>query len=222
MTATFEAWRDGAEPFPHTWASDMVWRIEGHSVESKEYTSKQGYIEEFVKPFGARFRPSDRFRPTHIRAVHADGNTVIVLWDGRGIATDGQPYENTCLLHADARRQGHRRHCAHRQHLAQRPPRTRSARVPTGFVNVSPSLSADCAERRSRRRPRWSPATRRELRSPSACARRAPTRGSPRHSSRCGRNSTARACARSNAGATTSSPTSWSGSRWPATSGPSR
>jgi uncharacterized protein len=82
MTATFEAWRDGAEPFPHTWASDMVWRIEGHSVASKEYASKQEYIEEFVKPFGARFRPSDRFRPAHIRAVHADGNTVIVLWDG--------------------------------------------------------------------------------------------------------------------------------------------
>jgi uncharacterized protein len=95
MTATFEAWRDGAEPFPHTWASDMVWRLEGHSAASKEYASKQEYVEEFVKPFRARFRPSDRFRPTHIRAVHADGNTVIVLWDGRGIATDGQPYENT-------------------------------------------------------------------------------------------------------------------------------
>jgi len=27
--------------------------------------------------------------------VHADGNTVIVLWDGRGIAVDGKPYEIT-------------------------------------------------------------------------------------------------------------------------------
>jgi ketosteroid isomerase-like protein len=95
MTETFEAWRDGAEPFPQTWADDIVWRIEGHSVASKEYASKQEYIGEFVKPFGARFRPSDRFRPTHIRAVHADGDTVIVLWDGRGIAIDGKAYENT-------------------------------------------------------------------------------------------------------------------------------
>jgi ketosteroid isomerase-like protein len=95
MTKTFEAWRDGAEPFPHTWANDMVWRIEGHSVASKEYASKQEYMEEFVRPFGARFRPSARFRPTNIRAVHADGDTVIVLWDGRGIAIDGKPYENT-------------------------------------------------------------------------------------------------------------------------------
>src|SRR5262245_16228163 len=95
MTATFEAWRDGDEAYPRPGASDMAWRLEGHSVASKEYASKREYIEEFVKPFGARFRPSDRFRPTRIRAIHADGDTVIVLWDGRGIATDGQPYENT-------------------------------------------------------------------------------------------------------------------------------
>jgi ketosteroid isomerase-like protein len=95
MTETFEAWRDGAEPFPHTWAPDLVWRIEGRSIASKEYTSKQQYLEEFVKPFGSRFLASERFRPTNIRSIHADGNAVIVLWDGRGIATHGQPYENT-------------------------------------------------------------------------------------------------------------------------------
>jgi ketosteroid isomerase-like protein len=50
MTETFEAWRDGAEPFPDTWASDMVWRIEGHSIASKEYASKHEYLEEFVNP----------------------------------------------------------------------------------------------------------------------------------------------------------------------------
>jgi len=52
MTETFEAWRDGAEPFPDTWATDMVWRIEGHSIASREYASKHEYLEEFVKPFG--------------------------------------------------------------------------------------------------------------------------------------------------------------------------
>ena len=30
-----------------------------------------------------------------IRSVYADGDTVIVVWDGRGIATDGLPYENS-------------------------------------------------------------------------------------------------------------------------------
>ena len=73
----------------------MVWRIEGHSIASKEYASKHEYLEEFAKPFGARFLASERFRPTNIRSVHADGNTVIVLWHGRGIAVDGKPSENT-------------------------------------------------------------------------------------------------------------------------------
>jgi hypothetical protein len=67
MTETFEAWRDGTEPFPATWASDIVWRIEGHSIASREYASKHEYLEEFVKPFGARFLASERFRPTNLR-----------------------------------------------------------------------------------------------------------------------------------------------------------
>jgi len=46
-------------------------------------------------PFGARFASSDRFRPVRIRSLRADGVTVIVLWDGRGIATHGVPYENS-------------------------------------------------------------------------------------------------------------------------------
>jgi ketosteroid isomerase-like protein len=95
MIETFEAWRDGAEPFHDTWATDMVWRLEGHSIASRDYASKHEYLEEFVKPFGARFLPSQRFRPTNIRSVHADRDAVIVLWDGRGIAIDGKPYENT-------------------------------------------------------------------------------------------------------------------------------
>jgi SnoaL-like protein len=40
-------------------------------------------------------RRSGPFRPVTIRAVYADDDTVIVIWDGRGIANDGQPYENS-------------------------------------------------------------------------------------------------------------------------------
>jgi hypothetical protein len=63
MIETFEAWRDGAEP----WATDKVWRLEGNSIASREYASKHEYLEEFAKPFGARFLASQRFRPTNIR-----------------------------------------------------------------------------------------------------------------------------------------------------------
>lgn len=91
----FDAWHEGTGTITDVFAADMVWRIEGHSLASKEYVSKQQFIDEVLRPFGARFTTSDPFRPITIRSVHADGDTVIVLWDGHGIAIDGQPYENS-------------------------------------------------------------------------------------------------------------------------------
>jgi ketosteroid isomerase-like protein len=91
----FEAWQHGTGAITDVFALEMVWRIEGHSLASGEYDNKQQFIDEVLTPFGARFTASDPFRPSAIRSVHADGDTVIVLWDGRGIANDGQPYENS-------------------------------------------------------------------------------------------------------------------------------
>ena len=91
----FAAWHDGTGAITEVFAPDMVWRIEGHSLVSKEYGDKQQFIDEVLTPFGERFSTSDPFRPITIRSVHADGDTVIVLWDGRGIANDGQPYVNS-------------------------------------------------------------------------------------------------------------------------------
>jgi uncharacterized protein len=91
----FDAWRDGTGSITDVFAPEMVWRIEGHSVASKEYSNKQQFIDEVLSPFAARFPSSDPFRPITIRSIHADGDTVIVLWDGRGIANDDRPYENS-------------------------------------------------------------------------------------------------------------------------------
>ena len=91
----FEAWQEGTSAITDVFAPEMVWRIEGHSVASKEYATKQEFIDEVLAPFGARFSTGERFRPATIRSIHADGDTVIVLWDGHGIANDGQPYDNS-------------------------------------------------------------------------------------------------------------------------------
>jgi ketosteroid isomerase-like protein len=92
----FDAWRDGTGSITEVFAPEMVWRIEGHSAASKEYRSRQQFVDEVLTPFGGRFATSSEpFRPITIRSVHADGDTVIVLWDGRGVANDGQPYENS-------------------------------------------------------------------------------------------------------------------------------
>ena len=91
----FDAWQRGTGAIADAFAPQMVWRIEGHSLASKEYGSKQQFIDEVLAPFGARFSTSDPFRPVTIRSVHADGDTVIVVWDGRGTAIDGRTYENS-------------------------------------------------------------------------------------------------------------------------------
>ena len=91
----FEAWQAGTAPIADVFAEDMVWRIEGHSFASKQYDDKQQFIDQVLAPFGARFAAGERFRPTTIRSVHADGDTVVVLWDGEGVANDGEHYRNS-------------------------------------------------------------------------------------------------------------------------------
>ena len=95
VRAAFERWSDGTAPITELFADDMVWRIEGHSVVSKEYANRQQFVDEVLAPFGARFSEGERFRPVDVRSIHADDDTVIVVWDGRGIANDGAPYENS-------------------------------------------------------------------------------------------------------------------------------
>jgi uncharacterized protein len=95
VRAAFEAWRDGLAPITDLFAPDMVWRVEGHSHASREYASRQEFIDEVLAPFGARFSREEPFRPVTIRSILADGETVVVLWDGRGVAIDGEPYENS-------------------------------------------------------------------------------------------------------------------------------
>jgi ketosteroid isomerase-like protein len=95
IRVAFEAWQDGTRPITDVFAPTMTWRIEGHSAASREYASTQQFVDEVLAPFGARFTGGQPFRPVAIRGVYADGDTVIVLWDGHGVANDGQPYENS-------------------------------------------------------------------------------------------------------------------------------
>jgi len=91
----FEGWRDGTGAVADLFAPEMVWRIEGTSVAAKEYQGRHAVMDEVLDPFGARFRLGEPFRPTTIRSVIADGDTVVVIWDGRGVANDGVPYINS-------------------------------------------------------------------------------------------------------------------------------
>src|SRR3954451_14859516 len=134
----FEAWRDGAGTITDLFATDMVWRTAGRPVVSREYGSRQEFVDEVLASFGARFSSSsDPFRPVTIRSLHADGDTVIVRWDGRGGRERRRAVrEQLRVVHGDARRQGRRRHGVLRQHRVQRPLEPRPARPVTGRGSV--------------------------------------------------------------------------------------
>jgi hypothetical protein len=91
----FDAWAAGTAPISDLFAPDMVWRIEGTSIISKQYQDTAQFLDQVLSPFAARFAAGERFRPVRIRAIHADADTVVVLWDGHGVANDGLPYDNS-------------------------------------------------------------------------------------------------------------------------------
>lgn len=95
VTKAFYAWSQGIASITDIFADDLRWEIVGHSAASKRYTSKQQFIDEVLAPFGRRFKPDDPFRPVAIRGIYVDGDTAIVLWDGRGRTINDTTYDNT-------------------------------------------------------------------------------------------------------------------------------
>jgi uncharacterized protein len=73
IRAAFGPWRAGTAPTTDVFAADVVWRIEGHSVASREYADRQEFVDEVLAPFAARFAAGERFRPVRVRSTLADG-----------------------------------------------------------------------------------------------------------------------------------------------------
>jgi ketosteroid isomerase-like protein len=59
---------------------------------SRTYSSRQEFLDVVIDPFNARMRVP--LRPS-VRALYADGDWVIALFDAVATARDGKPYENT-------------------------------------------------------------------------------------------------------------------------------
>jgi len=89
---SFNAWRDGTgSPFDLL-ADTASWEIVGHSVAARTYESRDEFMRDVIRPLNARM--SAPLRP-EIRQLYADGDTVIVFFNARGMARDGKPYANT-------------------------------------------------------------------------------------------------------------------------------
>lgn len=91
VQARFDAWKAGTgSPF-ELLADDASWTIEGNSVASKRYPTKEDFLRDVIRPFNARM--SVGIKPT-VRSITAEADRVVILFDAAGTAKDGQPYTN--------------------------------------------------------------------------------------------------------------------------------
>ncbi len=89
---SFAAWGDGTGSPYDLLAENAVWTIVGRSVASRTYHGREDFLSNVIRPFASRM--SSHFIPT-IHEMHAEGDTVIVLFDAEGTARDGVAYKNT-------------------------------------------------------------------------------------------------------------------------------
>ena len=88
----FDAWRQGTGSPYELLTDDATWTIEGHSAAAGTYRGRDAFMQGVIRPFNARMR--ERLKP-EVRAIYADGNTVVVHFDAEGMARDSIPYRNS-------------------------------------------------------------------------------------------------------------------------------
>lgn len=93
VAQAFEKWAAGGGTFfQDVLAPDVIWTIKGSGPAAGSYTGRDAFLEQAVAPFAARL--SSPVRPT-VKGIWAEGDHVIVHWDGAATAADGAPYRNS-------------------------------------------------------------------------------------------------------------------------------
>lgn len=93
IDGAFGRWAAGASGFfDEVLDENTVWTIKGSGPSAGVHQGRQAFLERAVRPFAARM--SKPVRPV-ARQVWADGDHVIVQWEGEGVAGDGRAYRNS-------------------------------------------------------------------------------------------------------------------------------
>lgn len=93
VEAALDRWAAGGTGFfEEVLAPDIVWTIKGSGPSAGTFRGREDFIARAVRPFASRL--SVPVRPVS-RRVWADGDHVIIQWEGRGVARDGAPYRNS-------------------------------------------------------------------------------------------------------------------------------
>jgi len=88
----FGAWAAGTGSVFDLLADDATWTIVGNSPVSRTFDGRQEFLDVVIRPFNARM--STPLVPT-VKALYADGDTVIAYFDAAATARDGKPDFNS-------------------------------------------------------------------------------------------------------------------------------
>jgi ketosteroid isomerase-like protein len=89
----FQAWgRGDGTAFFNLLADDVHWTVIGNTAVSRTYTSKAGFLEGAAKPLTSKL--AGPLVPT-VRDIIAEGDKVVLQWDGRGTGKNGTVYSQT-------------------------------------------------------------------------------------------------------------------------------
>jgi ketosteroid isomerase-like protein len=91
VEASFERWRLGTGGPFELLDPEAEWTIVGSSPLSKTYR-RQEFLDQVIGPFNARM--AKPLVPA-VRGIYADGDMVIILFDGVATTKDDRPYRNT-------------------------------------------------------------------------------------------------------------------------------
>lgn len=95
VAAAFDRWAaGGSEFFNEVVAPDVVWTIEGSGPYAGTYRGRDDLMERAVRPLTIRLKTP--IRPVSKR-LWADGDYVIINWEGEAIARDEKPYTNSYI-----------------------------------------------------------------------------------------------------------------------------
>ena len=93
VTEAFDRWAAGGTTFfSDVLAPDVTWTIKGSGPSAGRFQGRDHFIEQAVRPFVSRL--STPVTPVS-KQVWADGDHVVIKWDGTATARDGQPYHNS-------------------------------------------------------------------------------------------------------------------------------
>jgi ketosteroid isomerase-like protein len=93
VVEAFDRWAAGGNTFfSDVLVPEVVWTIKGSGPSAGVYRGLDSFVEQAVRPFVSRL--STPIKPVS-KQVWAEGDHVIVQWEGAGVARDGQPYRNS-------------------------------------------------------------------------------------------------------------------------------